>query len=116
MATIDDKRDHVRRARQERDHVCHYPGCGKQCKPAFWGCRSCWFKLPKFLRDKVWAAYQPGQEITGRPSREYVEVAREVQEWIASNDPDAVRRQAVLIEAARRKAAEGRQAGLFPED
>jgi len=63
----------------------------------------------------VWAAYRPGQEETGRPSREYVEVAREVQEWIAANDPDAVRRQAVLVEAIRRKAAESRQAGLFPD-
>lgn len=115
MATIDEKREHVLKARQTRDHVCHYPGCGKQCKPAFWGCAKCWFKLPKFLRDKVWAAYLPGQEVMGRPSREYVEVAREVQAWIAANDPEAVLRAASLLAIKRRKAAESRQAGLFPD-
>lgn len=25
---------HVKSAVQSRDHVCHWPGCGKQCKPA----------------------------------------------------------------------------------
>ncbi len=30
----------------------------------------------------VCRAYQPGQEVNGTPSREYVAVAREVQAWI----------------------------------
>jgi hypothetical protein len=49
-----------------------------------WGCREHWFKLPLRLRSKIWRAYQPGQEITKTPSKEYFAVAREVQEWIAS--------------------------------
>jgi len=34
------------------------------------------------LRNKVWATYRPGQEITKTPSAEYIEVAKEVQAWI----------------------------------
>ena len=44
-------------------------------------------KLPKRLRDMIWAAYNPGQEVTKTPSRGYVRAAREVQEWIKENYP-----------------------------
>jgi hypothetical protein len=52
-----------------------------------WGCRSHWYALPRELRDKIWTAYRPGQEIDKRPSPEYIAIAREVQEWIADNYP-----------------------------
>lgn len=76
------KYDHVRAARQTRAHHCHWPGCSEQVKPAVWGCRRHWYMLPLGLRNKVWAAYRAGQEETMSPSMGYVEVAREVQEWI----------------------------------
>lgn len=63
-------------------HTCHWPGCEKHVPPAMWGCRIHWFTLPKFLRDKVWATYVPGQEITKTPSENYLKVANEVQQWI----------------------------------
>lgn len=47
-----------------------------------WGCKPHWFRLPKALRDAVWKAYVPGQEITKTPSRTYLAVARLVQGWI----------------------------------
>jgi hypothetical protein len=47
-----------------------------------WGCSQHWFKLPASLRQKVWRAYEPGQEIDGTPSERYLEVAKEVQAWI----------------------------------
>jgi hypothetical protein len=53
-----------------------------------WGCLPHWRKLPKSLRDEVWDAYRPGQEITKTPSREYIHVARKVQAWIAMNRED----------------------------
>ena len=37
--------------------------------------------LPKELRDRVWRAYRPGQEIDKRPSAVYLRVASEVEEW-----------------------------------
>ena len=63
-------------------HTCHWPGCQKEVPPAMWGCSPHWFSLPVRLRNKVWAAYRPGQEITKTPSAAYIEVAKEVQAWI----------------------------------
>lgn len=85
---MDDKAKKVRYVKsqgQTRAHHCHWPGCKKQVPPAMWGCYYHWMKLPKALREKVWATFEPGQEVTGTPSREYVKVAREVQEWIKEN-------------------------------
>jgi hypothetical protein len=70
-------------------HFCHWPGCKRVVPPSRWGCKAHWFDLPKRLRDKIWAAYRPGQEITKTPSQEYIAVAMEVQAWIkekAAND------------------------------
>ena len=47
-----------------------------------WGCKMHWFTLPKFLRDRVWATYIPGQEIRKDPSEEYLEVIAQVDAWI----------------------------------
>jgi hypothetical protein len=47
-----------------------------------WGCKQHWFKLPKYLRDRIWRAYRPGQEQDLDPSKEYVEAAQAVQAWI----------------------------------
>lgn len=82
MSTISQKVDHVLAARQTRTHHCHWPGCDKQVPPAMWGCRRHWYALPIALRNKIWAAYQPGQEEAGNPSRRYAEVAREARDWI----------------------------------
>jgi hypothetical protein len=37
------------------------------------------------LRSKIWRAYRIGQEDSKTPSREYVLVAQEVQQWIRDN-------------------------------
>ena len=50
-----------------------------------WGCKTHWFRIPKPLRDRIWATYRPGQEKTGTPTRAYVEAARDVQNWIEAN-------------------------------
>lgn len=84
-STICGKAEYVRRQRQDRNHTCHWPGCETQVPPAMWGCKGHWFKLPKYLRDKIWDAYVPGQERRMDPSDEYLAVAREVQDWIAAH-------------------------------
>jgi hypothetical protein len=76
------KADYVKSQVQTRKHECHWPGCKKQCPPAMWGCSQHWFKLPLALRNKIWATYKPGQEITGTPSQNYLAAADEVQCWI----------------------------------
>lgn len=83
MTTIDEKKDYVRRAKQTRLHHCHWPGCEVNVPPAKWGCMKHWMRLPKKLRDKIWATFRPGQETNWTPSREYVAVAKEVQLWIS---------------------------------
>jgi hypothetical protein len=87
MPSVHEKAEHVRQRIREgeaRGHHCHWPGCPKKVPPAQWGCRQHWYKLPFGLRRKVWAAYKVGQEDTKTPSKKYVEVAFEIQEWIRS--------------------------------
>lgn len=67
-------------------HTCHWPGCGKRVPPKLWGCKAHWYKLPKYLRDAIWREYRPGQEVSKTPSRAYLDVARQVQEWIAARE------------------------------
>lgn len=81
---------YVKSQGQTRDHHCHWPGCGKQVPPAMWGCQTHWFLLPKRIRDRIWRAFNPGQEVNMRPSREYVEAARAAQDWIAAHFPEEV--------------------------
>ena len=64
------------------DHHCHWPGCTKKVRPALWGCRTHWYKLPTHLRAQLWEVYVIGQEITKTPSAAYLEVAQKVQDWI----------------------------------
>lgn len=79
-------------------HTCHWPGCEREVPPAMWGCRQHWFTLPKALRDRVWRAYRPGQEIDKRPSETYLQVAEDVQAWIAEWNRTAVNESASLPE------------------
>lgn len=87
MTSIGDKVRHVRQATQSRLHHCHWPGCDAQVPPAKWGCKAHWYMLPEDIRTRIWRAYGVGQEQNGRPSPEYVAVAREAQDWIAANHP-----------------------------
>lgn len=84
MTSIGEKVAHVKAARQDRKHHCHWTGCDKQVPPAMWGCTKHWYALPTDLRARIWRAYRPGQEADGRPSESYITVAREVQAWIAA--------------------------------
>lgn len=88
MTVFTDKRAYVRsrKGKAALGHTCHWPGCTRAVPAAMWGCYRHWMTLPKYLRDKIWASFKPGQEETKDPSRGYVAVAREVQEWIAANN------------------------------
>jgi hypothetical protein len=97
MTTIAAKVEHVLAAPQTRKHHCHWPGCAEQVPPAKWGCKRHWFMLPKPIRDRIWRAYRPGQEETGRPGHEYMLAASDAQRWIREQGP----RQADLLEASR---------------
>lgn len=88
MTGVAQKADYVRselRKGHDGKHHCHWPGCEKRVAPAVWGCRPHWYTLPQGLRNKIWAAFREGQEVSKTPSRRYIEVAREVQQWIKEN-------------------------------
>lgn len=85
MTAIVDKVAYVKTQGQTRDHHCHWPGCPEQVPPAKWGCAAHWFKLPKPLRARIWRTFDPGQEVNGTPSVEYVVAARAAQDWIKAN-------------------------------
>lgn len=80
-----DKVAYVKSQGQTRNHQCHWTGCTRQVPPAMWGCSNHWYALPKYLRDKIWATYECGQEKTLSPSAAYLAAADEVQQWIADN-------------------------------
>jgi hypothetical protein len=85
MTDISDKVKHVLSQGQSRNHHCHWPGCKVQVPPAKWGCLKHWYMLPRVLRNRIWETYRIGQEVNMTPSREYMEVALEVQRWIKEN-------------------------------
>jgi hypothetical protein len=95
------KADYVRdqSARPHGGHHCHWPGCGRDVPPAKWGCTKHWYALPIELRRQVWRTFEPGQEVSKRPSAEYLTVAREVQDWIAANHPPAAPAPDLFAEA-----------------
>lgn len=66
-------------------HKCHWPSCDIEVPPRMWGCRAHWFKLPKQIRNRIWATYRPGQEIDKNPSSAYVEAAQDALIWIREN-------------------------------
>lgn len=84
---MNDNAAYVKSQGQIRKHECHWEGCKAQVPPAMWGCKRHWFMLPTLIRHKIWKAYVPGQEITLTPSKEYIDVARETQDWIKLNHP-----------------------------
>lgn len=66
-------------------HTCHANGCQTSVPPKMFMCRTHWFKLPKSLRDNIWATYVPGQEITKTPSPEYLEAAHEAINYLETH-------------------------------
>lgn len=82
MTITSSKVQHVLRASDnDPGHGCHWPGCKVHCKPAYFSCRRHWFMWPKHIRDAIWAAYRPGQEITKTPSPAYLQAAQAAEAW-----------------------------------
>lgn len=84
---MSDKVGYVLRQRGAGNHHCHWPGCTEKVPPARWGCRTHWYRLPKPIRDAIWRSYNPGQEISKRPSQAYLDAATAAQDWIRENFP-----------------------------
>jgi heme A synthase len=40
---------------------CSIPRCGKQIDPSRLMCRAHWYRVPKELRDRIWATWRSGE-------------------------------------------------------
>lgn len=65
------------------EHHCHAIGCEAVIPASYLMCRFHWFQVPRRIRDAVWAAYRPGQEVTLDPSPEWLKAAEEARQWVA---------------------------------
>ncbi len=76
-------------------HTCHARGCNVAIPPKLFMCKHHWYSVPKLLRDAVWAAYRPGQEVRKNPTVAYLDAA-----------DAAIKAAAVAEVVARKKKAE----------
>lgn len=67
-------------------HHCHATDCEKRVPPEMFMCRTHWFRLPKDLRDRIWATYRVGQCDDMNPSKEYLLVAIDAVRYLAEQE------------------------------
>lgn len=84
-------------------HKCHWPGCERSVPPRMWGCLAHWRALPRHIRDAIWAAYVPGQEIRKDPSAAYMAAAFAARDFAWFHDPELRR----MIGANTKRAENG---------
>jgi len=61
---------------ETKTHTCYAPRCRKTISVRLLMCKPHWNRLPSRLKRPIWKHYRDGQEITGNPSRAYVEAIR----------------------------------------
>jgi hypothetical protein len=54
---------------------CAIPGCGDFVDPSRLMCRRHWYRVPKHLRDRVWATWRSGKGTNSREHHDAVRVA-----------------------------------------
>lgn len=67
-------------------HTCHAIGCETPVPPKMFMCKPHWFKLPKPMRDGIWATYKPGQEVSKSPSSSYLHNSMTACVWLAEQE------------------------------
>jgi hypothetical protein len=73
-------------------HACHAFACKAATKPSLFMCPRHWRMVPQEMKDALWAAYRPGQEIDKRTTREYRSAALTAQRAVRALEiggPDA---------------------------
>ena len=63
-------------------HKCPAPRCNRQVPEDRLACRNDWYRLPKDIRDRVWAAWFGG----GAGTDEHTEAIMEATAWYRAND------------------------------
>jgi hypothetical protein len=67
-------------------HLCHAEGCSTPVPPKMLMCLPHWRMVPKPLKDAVWDAYIPGQEIRKDPTAKYLDVAQSAIDSVADKE------------------------------
>lgn len=67
-------------------HTCHATDCKRRVPPQMWGCARHWYMVPPRIRSRIWAAFRPGQCDDKRPSKEYLEAARDAVVAVAEQE------------------------------
>lgn len=67
-------------------HLCHAQSCKVVVPPAMFMCKKHWYMLPKWMRDKVWSLYRPGQEVSKDPSLQYVQHTMACIDFVAEKE------------------------------
>lgn len=65
-------------APEEVKHACMWPACDMQIATRWAFCFKHWFRMPKWLRDKIAAAYVPGQKLRS-------DIAAVMFKWIGNS-------------------------------
>ncbi len=58
-------------------HHCHATGCRTEVPPVMWGCFKHWMMVPRAIQNRVRRNYRPGQCEDWKPSKAYLEAARD---------------------------------------
>jgi hypothetical protein len=74
-------------------------------------CKPHWSTLPKSMRDAVWGAYRPGQEVDKQPSIEYMRIAREAIEYLEQHQHIEDPAQLTLFPSSFSPSPQGRGRG-----
>lgn len=64
-------------------HRCTALGCQKTRSADQVFCKPHWFKLPRLVRDEIWAAYRTGDRIAS------LTIIRDAVTWLQENDDKA---------------------------
>lgn len=67
-------------------HLCHARACQAPVPPSRLMCLRHWRMVPKALKDAVWAAYVPGQEVRKDPTEEYLDAALAAIDAVAAKE------------------------------
>lgn len=63
-------------------HKCPAPGCEASVPPDMLACRNDWYRLPRGLRNRIWAAWAGG---AGAGSGKHTAAVREAVQWYREN-------------------------------
>lgn len=74
-------------------HTCHAYRCEVPVPPKMFMCKKHWYKLPKHMRDGIWARYRPGQEIDKRPTIDYINYADMCIKWLYKKQNKEVKKK-----------------------